>query len=292
MKVEGILTALSPVHQGGNEKTGAETTLNRQTYFIGGQQEEVPIISGNGIRGAYRRRVARDFLDLAGIDRVASKRVYYLLYSGGANYEVVRDADAGAINLQVREQVRRHIPPVALLGGNLGNQPFEGALKCSIARPICEELVGAGMIPVQFLGRAGLPTDAGAYPSFYNYLDSSFATRKDDIRDSGGSREGKKKKKLTVQMLFTQEVFVPGTRFYHKWVVTTRDPVVVGCFWRGIKLFLADPYVGGGHSRNMGELELAYEGYADENDAPYLAFMDEHAGEIRREIESLCKTWK
>jgi len=281
MEIKGIFKALSPIHQGGNEKTGAEITLNRLSFFIDGRNEEIPIVSGNGIRGAFRRRLARDFLKLLNVDKLESKRLFYMFFAGGANYEVVSEKDAGTINLELRTKIRKLFPIVSLLGGNLGNQAFEGALKCGIARPICQELVNANMLPLDFLKKNGITH----FPSFREYLGQEFFTRKDDLRD-------RKEDEAAVQMLVTREVFVPGTLFFHKWVLRSNDPIIEACFWRGIKLFIEDPRVGGGSSTNMGELEIYYENYQEDLDIEYLNFLDENKKDIIEKIQELSKTWK
>lgn len=54
-KIKGILTALSPVYHGGNEKTGSVVLLNRLKFIVDGKPTDVPIISGNQVRGRLRR---------------------------------------------------------------------------------------------------------------------------------------------------------------------------------------------------------------------------------------------
>ncbi len=79
-KVEGILTALSPVFQGGNEKTGSTVLLNRLKFIVDNKSIDVPIISGNSVRGRLRRLITRDFLEKVGYVMDLSQKSYQKLY--------------------------------------------------------------------------------------------------------------------------------------------------------------------------------------------------------------------
>jgi len=277
---------LTPAHQTGDQKTGSISMLRRLAFFVNGRREDIPVITGNSLRGKVRRLLARDLCSLLGYQPKANplpgEGVYHFLFAGGSRFKRVAAKDAGQINLAQRERIRRLFPLVALLGASLGNQPFEGAARTGMFYPVCRELVGLGTVPAEAVERLGM--DPSNLPSFRAFIDDTFHTQKDDLRDHLDDEDREK-----VQMIYNEELLVPGTPLWQKWVVQTGDPVVVSCFWRGVKLFLAQPYIGGGHARHYGEVQLTYGGYSPDLDAEYIKFVEDNADEIRAAVEELAK---
>lgn len=177
----GYLIVESPIHHGGDEKNGNIATIRRISWLVDGQREEVPVISGNSIRGLLRRMIMSDMLDQVGYT-LESTKLYHLLFAGGT-LESVDSKDAGAINLARKKEIRETLPPLSLLGTAIGNQMIEGKMKCGIAIPVCRELAGSirpvvdGVVAAQI----GL--------LLHELQSEDFMTRKDDLHDDRGEDE-------------------------------------------------------------------------------------------------------
>jgi len=294
-RIEGLFRLRTPAHQGGDEKTGMINTLHRTTVFVDGELHEVPYVSGNSIRGKFRRRLGEDFFGLLGYEPVKnplpSERLYYLLKAGGGGFEQIRGQQAGVIDLALRSKIREMFPIVDLLGGSLGNQPIESTVDTFDLLPICQEVHAVGGIPDEFLEARGI--DATKLPSFYNLTYMDYSTHKDDLRDyRDDQNSAPDEKRPSVQMKYETELFARGIRFYHRWILKTSRPETVGAFWRGIRLFLEDPTIGGGSAKGWGECDISYDGYEEGLDAPYLEFVGEEKDEIRAFITELGKVFK
>lgn len=238
--VEGVLTVLTPLHHGGDEKTGTETLLRRVKYLVGDEMLEIPHVSGNAIRGMLRRLVIRDFLEKVGYE-VKSPRLYHALYSGGV-LETVAEKDVGKLDLEMRRKIRSLIVPVSLFGTSIMNQAFAGKLSVGPALPICREL--KDYIPFN------------SEKSFYEFLDFLFSTRREE--EEFKSTEERKKGEQAVQMIYRFEVFVPGTRLYHWFTLQDTNEVEEGCFLRTLELWQETPFLGGRSAIGAGKVKLEY----------------------------------
>lgn len=247
-RFDGIITAISPIHHGGDESTGSRATLRRMKFLVpstdklGFKKMDIPVISGNSIRGVLRRLVMRDMLDTLDY-KLKSIKTYHMLFAGGT-LESVSSSDAGAINLDMRKRLRASIPALSIFGSAVGNQMIEGKMKCSYAIPVCSEL------------QTYLPNDM-LNPklnqnSIYELVSDDFTTRRDDLH---GERD---EDKAAHQMIVNFEVMAPGTDFYHKFTLLDCSDVESAVLGRALELWEKRPYIGGKSSIGLGEIELHY----------------------------------
>ncbi|RLC84105.1 MAG: hypothetical protein DRJ03_15200 [Chloroflexi bacterium] len=270
-EVEGIVTALTPIFHGGDEKTGSTPVLRTITVYVDGLGEvPIPYLSGNGIRGKLRRLLMRDFLDHVDYD-ITNAKLYHSLFSGGVLETT--EATTGVIDLELRKRVRDLIIPVALFGCAMGNQLIQGILIVEHMMPLCAEY------------KAYLPPkcqkDPRASQPIRTFTDQSFITRRDDLRAE------RKDDEQAVQMKVDYECFVPGTKFYHRFVLQLPDELQKSCFGRMLDLFELMPYVGGRSASGDGKVMLAYEPKPDAG--LYLDFLKEKKADIQsllKELES------
>jgi len=269
---EGTLLALSNIFTGGDDKTGVEVTLRRIDYIVGDEKVAVPIIDGNSIRGYLRRLLLSDFFSQIGYD-IKSPRIFYLI-SGGA-LEEVSAQDSGTLNLQLRREIRAHLPPLSLLGGSIGNQAFAGKLVVSKALPICKEL--ADYLPVQ------------SKLSFYDYLTYTFGTRHAEREPPLTVVQNTKKEEPTIQMKYNLETFTPGVKFYHKFMLLDTTPVEKSCFARMLELWQERPFVGGKSATGYGQVKIEYPTmkYTSES---YLSFLSERKKDIVKSLDHMEKS--
>ena len=216
----------------------------------------IPFLSGNSIRGILRRLVMRDFCKQAGIVRL-SKDNYHQLFTGGNITDSTRFEDIGH-----REEYIWMCPMIGLLGSAIGNMTIEGDLKVGCARPVCREH-GNGEV------------------SFWELLGIEFGTRRDDSKlETDIAIVALDEEAPTTQMKYGYEVLVVGTRLTHQFVCTAEDSLGQSAFWRMLKLFKEQPFIGGLSAVGNGEVQLGYE-VPEGSDREYL----EHLSENREAIQ-------
>lgn len=276
-RYRGYLVARTPIHHGGDEKAGTTSLVRRITYVEGGRRMEVPIVSGNSIRGSLRRLVMRDMLDRLDC-QLTNLKTYHTLFAGGTLTE--NERDGGRINLETRERMTSRIPPVAVFGTAVGNQMIEGKLKCGIARPVCLEL--AHLTPEVDDGIVPSIKSIKELISYQELVGFDFLTRRDDIK--GEREEGERAQ----QMIAEFEVVLPGTVFAQNMSLLDASDVERGVLGRAIELWRERPYVGGKSGSGYGEVELHY------NEMPsgqaWLDWLDANGDTVREMIAELDGT--
>jgi hypothetical protein len=273
--IPGILKAVSPIHHGGDESTGARSTLRRMKFVIEGNRVEIPVISGNSIRGVLRRLVMADMLETLGYgnltkdgspdERMQSLKAYHMLFSGGT-LESVNSGEAGQVNLELRRKLRANIPALSVFGSAIGNQMLEGKMKCGFGLPVCAELKGMLTVPVPDI-------------SIHELIADDFLTRRDDLH---GER---KEDDPAHQMLVNIEVFAPGTDFVHQFALVDCSEIEAGVLGRAIELWKAAPYIGGKSAVGYGMVALDYKAIPDP--APYTDFLSQKADDVKAAIEDI-----
>ena len=268
-EVEGTITALTPIFHGGDEKTGSTPVLRTIMVYVDGIGEvPIPYLSGNGIRGKLRRLAIKDFLDMLEYE-ITNTKLHHALFSGGV-LESTSDT-TGVIDLAFRKKVRELMPPVAIFGCALGNQMIQGNLIVEHMWPICEEY--KPYLPEEY------QKDPRAERPIRTFTDQSFITRRDDLR------EEREEDEQAVQMKVDYECFVPGTKFYHRFVLQLPDQLQLSCFGRVLDLFEAMPYVGGRSSNGDGKVMLNYKNKPDAS--LYLEFVQEKRDEIVKLLKEM-----
>lgn len=276
-RVEGVLTALSPVFQGGNEKTGSTVLLNRLKFIVNNKPTDVPIISGNGIRGRLRRFITRDFLEEVGYEMDLSQKsyqkLYHTLFAGGVLTSAEEESDSGAIDLNMKSKLVKYVLPLRLFGASYSNQMVEGRVLVGHMLPVCKEL------------REYTSVDSDI--SFYQLITRAFQTRRDELRMSPSKDD---EDDDTVQMIIDYECFAPGTKFYHEIVLTTTaesEAVDLSTLYRTIELWKQAPTIGGKSSVGFGKLKIEYRWPKDVDDKPYLEFIEKNKEEIVKVLDEL-----
>ena len=281
MKTEhfkGHLTALSPIHHGGSESHGTvKPILLLPTVVVNpdtGKEEidNIPCIHGNSIRGQLRSLIMQDFLDLLEYD-LDSKKIYHFLFDGGM-LEAIDPKDKGAINLKLKDSIRKHIPPISLLGSALGNQMIQGKLKVGIADIVCSETS-------QYLASDSLNTDFSAY----GLQGSDFGTRLDSLKEVTGDDEAK------TQMKYEFDTIIRGAKFTHEFSLEDALLHERACFIRMLNLWQSRPYIGGKSGSGYGKVSLSYD-YNSKDEVPYLDYLHDNKEEIINQLDEMCQKWK
>ena len=212
--LEGVCTEISSISHNGGEKNGTIVQLRREKFVQpNGKVVEIPVISGNSIRGKLRDLAAIDILTKKdGIKVQVDADSFNLLFSGGSLESV------GEKNLDIEKvrQLRKDIPMLSVLGCSIGNVILPGKVDIGKMIPICKETLH--LIPEKFHGTEEIKT-------IWEYCQVEMNTRRDDTKDEN-KREFIKPEFLTAdlrggQMMYHTETLVAGTRFY--WKVCLRD---------------------------------------------------------------------
>lgn len=268
--ITGTYEAQAPISHGSDEDFGMEIRLRTLEMAVRNNgdvyHEDVPVISGNSLRGQFRDLLAEDFLDRISPDGdpvQVSDTLSAALYSGGS---LERTAGAGKLNRRMIHNIRDHIPPLSLLGTAIEDQMIEGRLDVGQLLPVAVETQS-------FTGR-------GSDQSVFEYVDKTFYTRQDDR--VGGKQDGEDAQ----QMKYDVQVFIPGTRFHHDLTLRSgHTEIEAACLGHALDLFEDRARVGGMTSRGLGKVEFEYDNRPDGE--PYREWLDENQDDVREFVEEL-----
>jgi len=319
---EGVMTALASISHIGMTH-GINAKLRREKVVQpDGSVEEVPIISGNSLRGILRDRGMLHMLQHLGygVDeesgevRGLSLAAFYFLFSGGA----LTNTGSRGLDVDQARQWRELIPLVALFGGAMGNQIMPGKAKIGKAIPICKET--AHLLPERFV-------DEDALESVWELCQEESYTRRDDekserlrqliapkvramLEDKAAVQREKAGTKSDVveetgqkqQMRYHVETIAAGTRLF--WDITLDDvtDVEFEAFCVTLAQFARFPYIGGKSGVGHGKVEVHFDKWIEINPrlAPtgqeldfalgnrYEAHLKEHAADIRGLLDGLA----
>jgi len=258
--LEGIITLQSPLTHGSDEVVGTDTKFRRMKFVVNGDIEEIPILSGNSIRGVMRRLGADDLLKRVEIDKV-SDMMYYTLFSGGALKE---GASARKIDIDIKRNIRKKIPFISIFGTALLQQMLPSKLEVGMAVPICLETREYTNINSDF--------------SIWDLCDDIFYTRKDDLQET------KDVETETHQMKYTVEALASGTQLKHSFVLKGMNSIERACFYSILDKFGKEGSLGG--SSRIGHGKFTWD-YVIENYALYYEFLEDNKEEIKGFIREL-----
>jgi hypothetical protein len=219
---------------------------------------DVPLVSGNQIRGVLRRIAMYDFCKLAGIEKIKTS-LYHMLFTGG-----MLDSSTGNEDLSQRERIIAMCPLLGVFGSAIGNQTIEGELKVSAARPQCTEH-GTGE------------------KSFWNYIHTEFNTRSDSAKTEQSLELVKDVESGPTQMLFYTECFNKGVVFDQGFVMTSDNPLMVSAFWRAMRIFAEFGYLGGQTSGDKGlvDTSILLAQIPENGDKIYLDYVAKNAETVK-----------
>lgn len=266
----GTYEARSPISHGSDEDFGMEQRLRtiEMTVRENGDvyHEDIPVVSGNSLRGQLRDLLAEDFLTAISEDDNPVEVGDSLSNAFWAGGSLERGAGPGKLNRRMVNGIREHVPPLSLLGTALADQMIEGKLNMGMLTPIALETAA-------YTGRE-------SEHSVFEFVDETFYTRQDDR--VGGKQEGEN----TQQMRYVVQILTPGTRFDHWMALESASDVERACLGRAFDLFTESPHVGGQKAVGHGLVDFEYDD--DLPDAePYLEFVEDNREDIRTFVEDL-----
>lgn len=280
---EGVMTALTSISHIG-ETHGIRAKLRREKIVqADGTVEEVPIISGNSIRGILRDRgmlhmverlgygVNRETGEVSGLTLAA----FHFLFSGGS----LTSTGAQGLDIDLARQMREMIPLISVFGGAVGNQIMPGKAKIGKAIPICQET--AHLLPSHLVDGCGSV-------SIWDLCQEEAYTRRDDEKNEHlrrliapdvralleASASDKREKRGTTedvreegeqkqQMRYHVETLAAGTRLY--WDVTLEGvtDLEFEAFCVALAEFSRFPYLGGKSGVGLGKVAIHFDKWID-----------------------------
>jgi CRISPR/Cas system CSM-associated protein Csm3 (group 7 of RAMP superfamily) len=270
-KIIGKITALEPISHIGSSKS-VDSLFNREKMFITTKSGiskviEIPVFSGNGLRGVLRRRAGYRLLELIGIQKEnLSESMQHLIFSGGM---LKKGAGGGIIDTSFISKIRSNLPIISLFGSVAGQQMIASKLEVGQLIPIS----------CQTQNRTGIESEI----SIYSLLDERPATRRDDMEDKPKGNNDDDQKQ---QMRYTHEVLIAGTEFYHYFTLKNCNELETGAFWSTLAEFSKYPKIGGLGSRGFGMIKMDYE-IQNESAMKYELWVQENIEMIVKYIHDL-----
>lgn len=306
---EGRMTALSSVSHNGGQSFGISAKLRREKFvLLDGSVEEIPVISGNGIRGMLRdrgmlhmcRQVGYGVNEETGEVRGLSLPAFYFLFSGGT----LTSEGGKAIDIDRARELRRLIPLVGIFGGAVGNMILPGKVSIGKAIPICAET--CHLLPEKFV-----PENP---QSIWEYLQEEMYTRKDDEKNEHlrglldappeqkqlpGQTAAAADEKGTgqhQQMMYYVETFAAGTNFYWRIVLDEVTDIEFEAFLTALLEWSRKPHIGGKSNVGLGQVSVKFDKWLEidsrtnikgtEIDVPLGAKYQQHLVDNAQEIRT------
>jgi len=262
-------------------------------YTFKKAEDRIPYISGNSVRGLYRRLLMYDYCKQLGILKV-DEDSYHTLFTGGIIFSNKEKKDkseemdskqlapkgknnglkltAGVEDIGARRLIKDLCPPLAVLGSAIGSQTIEGAVNFIGPRLRCAEN-GTGEV------------------SYWSLIENKFKTRLDsskneavlELVNSGTQAKSGKGKDIKTQMLMVSEKFITGSQFDAAFVLKLDDPLIESCFWRGIELFKEYGFIGGEIGSDSGSIDMHIDIPAGASDL-YLQHLKDKREEILGDV--------
>lgn len=279
---EGTITAMTSISHIGDSH-GVNSKLRREKVIQkNGTIEEIPIVSGNAMRGILRDRGMLHMLkqlgygvnDETGEVKGLSLAAFYFLFSGGA---LTKDVGKSGLDVDEARRWRSLIPLVAVFGGAMGNQIMPGKAKIGKAIPICTET--AHIIPERFLDNID---------SVWELCQEEAYTRRDDekndnlrqliapevrglLQDAASVKRAKAGTKDDVegetgqkqQMRYYVETLAAGTRLF--WEISLDDVTDLEreAFFVTLAEFSRFPYIGGKSGVGHGKVSVKFDNWIE-----------------------------
>lgn len=243
-KISGKITAIEPISHIGSVRS-IDSKFSREKMMLTSKSGitkviEVPVVSGNSLRGVLRRRAGYRLLEMLCISKESLKEgLQHMIFSGGM---LQKGAGGGVIDTQFITKIRQNLPIISLFGSVAGQQMIQSKMDVGQLIPIS----------CQTKGRTNIDSDI----SIYSLLDERPATRRDDMEDkTKGTQDPDDQKQ---QMRYTHEVLVAGTEFYHYFTLKNCNDLEKGAFWSTLAEFSKYPKIGGLGCRGFGMVQLGY----------------------------------
>lgn len=232
MKMRIKYTAKAPISH-----IGEVASIGSYFNMIKTSNGNIPIVTGNSVRGILRDSGAKVLLDTLGT--AVSKDTFHILFSGGNLNGTLKE------DVEKAKNIRKHFPIVSLLGGGLGDQIMSGKIMVGNLYPLCEETYE--MLDETF-------TDI----SWKNLISEIEFTRTDDSKSDVLSKyitdiTKEKTAKASTQMRYSVQYMAVGTVFIQDiYVSETITDLELGALYSAFSQWFKTPILGGMANKGFG----------------------------------------
>lgn len=274
--IEGMVTALSSISHIG-ETHSITSMLRREKIVYNEQIEEIPIYSGNALRGILRDVFMADMLKRIGFgpNKGIPLDIFFFLFSGGS---LTKSSDA--INIEKARKLRKTIPLVSLFGGSAGDIILPGKMDIGKLYPICEET--KDYIPQRYTEKK--------LHSIWELIQQEAYTRRDDSKNdikrmfldedsvikleqkdtqksskqtSGTNDKAVSANEQKQQMRYFVETFIPGTKFFIWFILKDTTAVEFEAFMTGLGAFYQNSVIGGKGNVGHGKIKIELDNWQE-----------------------------
>jgi hypothetical protein len=262
LTVQGTVKALQPIIHSANMPDEGMPAMGNQKFhrkmkvWYEGHAVQVPVISGNSIRGIMRRLGADAFLELLELDpNRIDRKLHYLLYSGGAlegGAAKGRPKKVKAGSEYSISSLREYIPLVSLMGGSFYSDLVQGKLIADFLIPYVDEVAELYGKPKPGIRAAEI-------------TDWLFYTRQDKASSSTGEPGS--------QMIYRAEYIMPGVQFIHSFTLTGANEVETALFYHLVFELNRWGRVGGRTAQGHGKVQFDYLLDTSHSPSPYFEYI-------------------
>lgn len=237
IKWAGTATAISSIVHSA-ETLGTINYLRRERVLMpDGTFEDIPVISGNALRGMLRDTAADLWWNEVGRPKLTLP-VAHALWSGGA----LAKASGPVLSGSRLQDLRRCCPVIGVFGTAGGGRIIAGALQVGKLIPICAETA-------HLLGKP----DTKSLPSVWDLTQIEYYSRIPDERGTDTTALDDSESGLA---RFGVETFLAGTRF-NSWISLAGASAAEEAFFAEVLgLFTDDARVGGMARAGHGQLSM------------------------------------
>lgn len=239
---EGTATALSSVVHSA-EALGTITYLRRERFLTpAGEVEEIPVISGNALRGLLRDAAADLWWTQIGRPTLPVAAMH-AIWSGGALAKAVSSPLTGSRLAQVKQVC----PVIGLFGTAGGGRIISGNAQIGKLVPICKET--ARIIPKKYHTDA-IETSMWDLTQIESY--TKVPTRRENV--TGPTDD------TIPPAIYGVESFLAGTQFYLWAALSWPAEAEYNLFQETLASWLPGAFIGGGSRAGHGRLEMRLDG--------------------------------
>lgn len=259
---EGTATAVTSISHGG-ETLGTITYLRREAFLTPQGRMDIPVVSGNAVRGVLRDTAAHLLWEALGQPALPMP-VMHALWAGGALVKAKTQPLTG----QRLSTLRAMVAHIGVFGAAGGGRIIDGALTVGKMVPICAQT--AHLLPPHLTETTH--GNSGALPDIHDLLQIERYSRIPDLDrlphisnpapDALNPPPAANDSTDDGLMRYGAETFVAGTQFHTFFALNNASPTEHAYFHEVLDTWTQDPTVGGKTGRGHGRVryDLTYTG--------------------------------